>query len=62
MRNHATTTVRVLPKDYDDIEINPDLSDYGKPGTSESRQLTLLDENKPSECPYRTLIFHSFLL
>lgn len=58
-RSHATIMVRGLLKEYDDIEISPDLSDYGKPGTSESRQLTLLDENKSSECPYRISIHGS---
>jgi uncharacterized protein len=51
-RRSATGTVRCLLKEYDDIEVSPDLSDLGAPGASESRQLTLLDENKTSECPY----------
>ncbi|KAE9381228.1 hypothetical protein N431DRAFT_490643 [Stipitochalara longipes BDJ] len=51
-RHSATSTVRGLLKDYDDIEISSDLSTYGEEGKSESRQLTLLDENNPSECPY----------
>jgi len=51
-RQSATSIVRGLLKDYDDIEISPDLSNYGDEGKSESRQLTLLDENTPSECPY----------
>lgn len=51
-RQSATSTVRGLLKKYDEVEISPDLSNYGDTGTSESRQLTLLDENETSECPY----------
>jgi FPC/CPF motif-containing protein YcgG len=51
-REHATKTVRSLLKEYDDIDISSDLSNYGAPGTTESKQLTLSDENESSECPY----------
>jgi len=54
-REHATETVRGLLKKYDDIEISPDLSNIGEIGTTESRQLTLLDHNEPSECPYEDM-------
>lgn len=51
-KKSATSTVRALLKDYDDIEISPDLTDFGALGASESKQLTLLDVNRTSECPY----------
>ena len=54
-REAATGKVRKLLKDYDQIEISPDLTSYGAPGTSESRQLCLLDENETATCPYQDL-------
>jgi len=51
-REHATKTVRSLLKEYDDVDISSDLSNYGAPGTTESKQLTLLDGDESSECPY----------
>jgi FPC/CPF motif-containing protein YcgG len=54
-REHATGMVRGLLKKYDDVEISPDLSNIGETGTTESRQLTLLDHNESSECPYEDM-------
>ena len=51
-RKSATGTVRGLLKDYDDVDISPDLGDFGTPGMSESRQLTLSDGDYTSACPY----------
>jgi len=51
----ATTTVRGLVDKYDDIPHSPDISDYARPGTTESRQYFLLDENVPAVCPFETL-------
>ena len=51
-RKSATGKVRKLLAEYDQIEISPDLTSYGEPGTSEVHQLCLLDENKTAECPY----------
>lgn len=51
-RNAATGKVRKLLKEYDQIDISPDLTSYGQPGTSEARQLCLLDENQTASCPY----------
>lgn len=54
-RESATSIVRGLLKEYDNVEVSPDLKDYAVPGTSESKQLTLLDENETSEYPYEDL-------
>jgi len=54
-RKYATTTVRGLLKDYDDIEISPDLANYGDDGTSESRQLVIQDCNEPATIPYEDM-------
>lgn len=51
-REAATGKVRKLLKEYDQIDISPDLTSYGQPGTSEARQLCLLDENETASCPY----------
>lgn len=51
-RKVATGKVRKLLKEYDQIDISPDLTSYGQPGTSEARQLCLLDENETASCPY----------
>lgn len=51
----ATTTVRGLVDKYDAVPHSPDISDYARPGTTESRQYFLLDENVSAECPYETL-------
>jgi FPC/CPF motif-containing protein YcgG len=51
-RNSATGKVRRLLDKYDQVAISPDLTSYGQPGTSEARQLCLLDENKTAQCPY----------
>ena len=51
-REAAIGKVRKLLKDYDQIDISPDLTSYGQPGTSEARQLCLLDKNETASCPY----------
>lgn len=52
-RSEATGKVRKLLKEFDQVDISPDLTSYGQVGTSEARQLCLLDENQTVECPYR---------
>lgn len=54
-RESATGKVRKLLKEYDQIDISPDLTSYGQPGTSEARQLCLLDINETAKCPYANL-------
>ena len=54
-RESATGKVRKLLKDYDQIEISPDLTTYGQEGTSEARQLCLLDRNETATQPYSNL-------
>ena len=54
-RISATKTVRNLLDRYDAIPHSPDISDYAKEGTTESRQYFLLDENKSAVCPYESL-------
>jgi uncharacterized protein len=51
-RETATGKVRKLLKDYDTLDISPDLTSFGQPGTTESRQLCLDDENETVSCPY----------
>ncbi|ETN38211.1 uncharacterized protein HMPREF1541_06242 [Cyphellophora europaea CBS 101466] len=52
-RDAATGKVRKLLAEYDSIDVSPDLTGYGVPGTSESRQLCLADENQTVLCPYQ---------
>ena len=54
-RISATRTVRNLVDRYDAVPHSPDISDYAKPGTTESRQYFLLDENRSAVCPYQSL-------
>ncbi|MCJ1471578.1 hypothetical protein MMC13_000218 [Lambiella insularis] len=54
-RNSATKTVRNLVDKYDLIHHSPDISDYALPGTTESRQYFLLDQNETAHCPYASL-------
>jgi len=54
-RAAATSTVRGLVDKYDEVPHSPDISDYAQPGTTESRQYFLLDENVSAVCPYGTL-------
>ncbi|TLD22850.1 hypothetical protein PspLS_07132 [Pyricularia sp. CBS 133598] len=54
-RESATKMIRGLVDQYDEIPHSPEISDYGLPGTTESRQYFLLDENVPSQCPYESL-------
>lgn len=54
-RQAATGKVRRLLKDFDQIDISPDLTSYGEEGTSEARQLCLLDKNETASCPYGNL-------
>lgn len=51
----ATEKVRKLLRAFDQIDISPDLTSYGEKGTSEARQLCLLDQNETSACPYSNL-------
>ncbi|KAL8706987.1 MAG: hypothetical protein Q9201_000035 [Fulgogasparrea decipioides] len=54
-RESTTKTIRRLVDRYDTIPRSPDISSYAAPGTTESRQYFLLDENKPAVCPYESL-------
>ena len=45
-RQDATDKVRHLLRKYDRVEISPHLADYGASGASESRQLTLSDNDE----------------
>ena len=54
-RASATKTVRGLVDRYDDIPHSPDISDYARQGTTESRQYLLLDEKQTVVCPYESL-------
>jgi uncharacterized protein len=55
-RESATRMVRALVDKYDSpLPHSPDISDYGREGTTESRQYFLLDENVSSESPYMSL-------
>lgn len=51
-RESATGKVRKLLKQYDQIDISPDLTSYGEVGTSEIHQLCLRDENETADCPF----------
>lgn len=51
-RASATGKVRKLLAEYDQIDISPDLTQYGEAGTSEIHQLCLRDENETQECPF----------
>ena len=54
-RESAQNKVRKLIQEYDQIDVSPDLTSFGVPGTSESRQLCLLDENESARLPYDNL-------
>ncbi|KAH8428239.1 YqcI/YcgG family protein [Aspergillus melleus] len=54
-RESATRTVRGLVDKYDEIPHSPDISDYAREGTTESRQYFLLDKNETAHCPYDDL-------
>lgn len=54
-RDSASTKVRNLIADYDEVSISPDVTHYGTPGSSEACQHFLLDENISSLCPYPSL-------
>ncbi|KAG9738047.1 hypothetical protein KCU73_g9831, partial [Aureobasidium melanogenum] len=51
-RKSATGKVRKLLAEYDQIDISPDLTQYGEEGTSEIHQLCLKDENETMDCPF----------
>ena len=55
-RYGACEKVRALVTDFDDVPLSPDVAHYGEPGTTESRQYYLLDENTRSFCPYDDLL------
>jgi FPC/CPF motif-containing protein YcgG len=50
-RTGALAKVRTLLAEYDAIPVSPDLKNYGDPGSRESQQYFLLDENVPASCP-----------
>lgn len=50
-RKAATAKVRNLIKQYDQVDISPDLTDYGT-GKSEIHQLCLRDENESTHIPF----------
>lgn len=52
----ACAKVRTLVGEFDEIPLGPDVAHYGEPGTTESRQYYLLNENETSYCPYPNLI------
>ncbi|KAF2212824.1 hypothetical protein CERZMDRAFT_90674 [Cercospora zeae-maydis SCOH1-5] len=52
-RESATGKVRKLLKQYDQVDISPDLTTYGEVGTSEVHQLCLRDENEPADIPFQ---------
>lgn len=54
-RQTAVAKVRKLLENFDQVEISPDLTSYGEKGTSEARQLCLLDKNETAMCPYSNL-------
>lgn len=54
-RQAAVGKVRKLLKEFDQVDISPDLTSYGEEGTSEARQLCLLDKNETASCPYGNL-------
>ena len=41
----AIEKVRGLLRDYDDVEMSPELKNYGDPSGRESRQYFIMDEN-----------------
>lgn len=51
-RTSATGKVRRLLAQYDQMEVSPDLTQYGEEGTSEVLELCLKDEITTVECPY----------
>ncbi|KAH7890337.1 YqcI/YcgG family-domain-containing protein [Phlebopus sp. FC_14] len=54
-RAGALSKVRALLAKYDPIPVSPELKNYGDPGSRESQQYFLLDENAPAPCPYDQL-------
>lgn len=54
-RAGALAKVRALLAKYDPIPVSPELKNYADPGSRESRQYFLLDENEPASCPYDKL-------
>ena len=54
-RETAQNKVRKLIQEYDQVDVSPDLTSFGVPGTSESRQLCLLDKNESAHLPYDNL-------
>jgi FPC/CPF motif-containing protein YcgG len=55
-RYSACTKVRSLVEAFDEVPISPDVAHYGEPGTTESRQYYLLEENQRSYCPVSDLL------
>jgi FPC/CPF motif-containing protein YcgG len=51
----AVNKIRSLLKIYDPMPISPELKNYGEPGSRESTQYFLLDENVPASCPFSML-------
>ncbi|KIJ64075.1 hypothetical protein HYDPIDRAFT_168155 [Hydnomerulius pinastri MD-312] len=54
-RAGALSKVRALLAKYDPIPVSPELKNYADPGSRESQQYFLLDENVPAPCPYDQL-------
>lgn len=54
-REVASKKVRDLIGEFDEIPISLDITHYGEPGSSEARQLFLLDENVSSPYPHPVL-------
>lgn len=54
-QERAVNGVRALVREYDDVDLSPDLKSYGDEGSRECLQYFLLDENKSALCPYEKL-------
>lgn len=55
-RKRATDTVRGLLEKYDDVDISPDLANFGDYGACESKQLILRDNNEGGiKIPYKDM-------
>ena len=51
----AMKKVRDLVAEFDDVAISPDLKEYGQEDGRESLQYFLMDTNKSTECPFKSL-------
>ncbi|KAI9687378.1 MAG: hypothetical protein M1822_002421 [Bathelium mastoideum] len=57
-RQCATQKVRGLVDRFDDVPHSPGIADFGVPGTTESKQYFLMDQNKSTQCLYQSLGGH----